>query len=255
MTKDSLGDRMKEYERAASMHLTKRTPCIIRLDGVAFHTFTKGLRKPFDDGILLEAMRMTMRDLCEDIQGVVFGYTQSDEITLILQDYKNLETAAWFDKNVQKMVSVAAAKAALYFNRNFAQLVEDSLIEDLYVKDIYRSKLWKAVFDARVFCLPESEVTNCLIWRQQDAIRNSIQSVAQISFSEKEMYKLNTKQLKEKLLAECKYNWDELVTHLQRGSCCYKADTGEQRPQWFIDKNIPIFTEDRDYIEKHFIFD
>ena len=107
--KDSLGDRMKEYyENRAKTYLTRRTPVIIRLDGKAFHSFTKGLKKPYDT-IFHYAMNHTMKYLCENIQCVKVGYTQSDEITLLLTDYDTLTTDAWFDNNVQKICSVSAS--------------------------------------------------------------------------------------------------------------------------------------------------
>jgi hypothetical protein len=99
--KDSLGDRMKGYELTSRAFLTRRIPVIIRIDGKAFHTFTKGLHKPFDP-TLMKIMQETMRYLCANVQGCVFGYTQSDEITLVLTDYTTIKTDAWFGYNVQK---------------------------------------------------------------------------------------------------------------------------------------------------------
>lgn len=251
----SLGDRMKEYERAANLHLTRRMPYIIRLDGVSFHTYTRGFSRPFDT-ILVRAMQRTLADLCKSIQGVVFGYTQSDEITLVLQDYKELSTAAWFDKSVQKICSVAAAKATMFFNRNFESIVEEemnSFSEEMLAK--YSFKIGGATFDARVFGLPESEVANCLIWRQQDAVRNSIQAVAQANYSERELHKKSTKLLVELLKEEKNINWNSYPTHLKRGTACYKvideSVDGPCRPKWVIDCEIPIFAEDRYFIEKH----
>lgn len=252
----TLEERMKEYERTASLHLTRRMPCIIRLDGVAFRTFTRGMKKPFDE-VLVKAMQITMQDLCRDIQGVVFGYTQSDEITLILQDYKKLETAAWFDKSVQKMVSVAAAKASIFFNRNFAECASEYGDEttDYEYLSVLSKKVDTAVFDARVFCLPESEVANCLVWRQQDAIRNSIQAVAQANYSHRQLEGKNTGTLVELLLAEKGIDWNELPMHLKRGTCCYKVESTDIdapcRPQWVLDMEIPIFSENREFIEQH----
>ena len=112
--RDSLGDRMKRYEYVSRNYLTRRVPVIIRIDGKAFHTFTKGMRKPFDR-VLMSAMQETMRFLCANIQGCVFGYTQSDEITLVLTDYASIRTDAWFGYNVQKMCSIAASMATLAF--------------------------------------------------------------------------------------------------------------------------------------------
>ena len=126
--RDSLGDRMKTYENQFRLYLDPKEPVIIRIDGRAFHTFTKGFEKPFDE-ILGRTMRETMRYLCENIQGCVLGYTQSDEITLILVDYKKLTSSAWFDYEVQKMCSIAASMATMIFNKIFKKYV-DEMLED-----------------------------------------------------------------------------------------------------------------------------
>lgn len=127
---DNLGDRMKIYENVTRTYLTRRTPVIIRIDGKAFHTFTRGFVKPFDD-ILVETMQDTMKYLCENIEGCVLGYTQSDEITLVLCDYKKLTSQAWFDNNIQKMCSISASIATLEFNRKFCEN-KDRWIMDTY---------------------------------------------------------------------------------------------------------------------------
>ncbi len=104
--KDELGIRMKEnYEMRSRTSLMRRNPVILRLDGCHFHTFTRGFEKPFDR-VLNDTMAITTKRLCENIQDCVFGYTQSDEITLVLCDYQKLETDAWYDYEVQKMCSV-----------------------------------------------------------------------------------------------------------------------------------------------------
>ena len=121
---DELGSRMKNYyESIPKTRLMRRTPVAIRIDGKAFHTFTRGFQKPFDE-VLGNAMARTMEHLCRNIQGCIFGYTQSDEITLILIDYQTLETSAWFDYEVQKICSIAASMATLAFNRYYADEVE-----------------------------------------------------------------------------------------------------------------------------------
>lgn len=246
--KDSLGNRMKEnYENRAKTQLLRRTPVIIRLDGKAFHTFTRGFEKPFDD-ILTEAMQQTMLTLCKEIQGCVLGYTQSDEISLVLTDYKNLETAAWFDYDIQKVCSVSASMATLAFDRCFLDVI---LSKNISLKDIHVDAVVKgALFDSRCFNIPKEEVVNCILWRQQDAIRNSINSVGQANFSHKELQGLSTDQILKKLLEEKQIDWNKLPAYLQRGSCCIKREVNGI-DSWFIDTEIPIFKgEDRDYIEK-----
>lgn len=251
MKKDNLGDRMKEnYENRAKTKLLRRTPVIIRLDGKAFHTFTRGFDKPFDD-ILIEAMQQTMLTLCKEIQGCVLGYTQSDEITLVLTDYKKLETSAWFDYDVQKICSVSASIATLAFNRSFAKQCalyapsHSTDINNAHINSIYKG----ALFDSRCFNIPKEEVTNCILWRQKDATRNSINAVAQANFSHKELQGLNVNQVQDKLFKERNINWNDFPTYLKRGSCCIKREV-DGISTWDIDNDIPVFTgESRNYIE------
>lgn len=273
---DELGKRMKEYyESIPKTKLMRRTPVAIRLDGKAFHTFTKGFQKPFDE-ILIKSMQETMKYLCENIQGCVLGYTQSDEITLILVDYKNLNSSAWFDYEVQKMCSIAASMATMKFNKVFDALtcgVRQGEDGNAYV----RAKLKGAMFDARVFNIPKEEVTNLIYWRQVDATRNSIQMVGQANFSHKELQNKSQNDIQNMLLTEKDINWNNFPTHQKRGSCCIKvykyfnAITKEEityeeyyercmheldgitscRTHWVIDTEIPIFKDEgREYIEK-----
>lgn len=280
----SLENRMKRYEAVSKNYLMRKTPVIMRLDGKAFHSFTRGFSKPFDD-ILIETMQETMRYLCENIQGCVLGYTQSDEITLVLCDYQKIDTDAWFGYNVQKVVSVAASMAAMKFNQLFSEEVEKTSIDiDFYMAvnqcdnestekkelESYKIALERsarngAIFDARAFNIPIEEVNNCLIWRQQDAIRNSIQSLAQSLYSHKELMGINTKALQDKMLTEKGINWNDLLTEQKWGSCCVKTiiknpnvdpkDDAYPKPVWQIDNNIPIFTQDRNYVNSRIKFD
>lgn len=268
MKKDSLGDRMKQYEGIPRINLMRRNPVIIRIDGKAFHTFTRGFRRPFDD-ILIESMQETMKYLCENIQGCKIGYCQSDEISLLLTDYENINTAAWFDYQVQKMCSIAASMATLAFNQVFWDKIRD-LDHDYYeyptkefneLIEIYYQALEKgALFDARCFSIPKEEVCNYFIWRQQDAVRNSIQMVAQANFSHKQLQNKSCDELQEMLWQEKNINWNDFETVKKRGSCCTKTgkhtvidiQTGEQKERliWEIDREIPIFTQGRNYIER-----
>ena len=269
---DSLEKRMKSYEAIPKNFLTRHIPVIIRLDGKAFHTFTRGMKKPFDN-ILMQTMQETMKYLCENIQGCVFGYTQSDEITLVLKDYEKISTDAWFGYNVQKMTSISASMATLAFNKFFEEncnIVWDNYYEawnhaeeeNKYNEMLY-GKINKAMFDSRVFSIPKDEVCNCLIWRQQDATRNSIEAVGQANFSQKELQKKNLNQIQEMLFSQANINWNDFPTECKRGSCCYKRQVEKEviisktkevkkinRNEWYIDKEIPIFTQNREYIEK-----
>ena len=276
MNKDSLGDRMKShYENIPKTRLTRREPVIIRIDGKAFHTFTRGFQRPFDN-ILIESMQETMKYLCENIQGCKLGYCQSDEISLLITDYETINTAAWFDYQVQKMCSIAASMATLAFNRAFKDEVEYVLgwaeAESLamYHAQVELTKphikaLEKgAMFDARCFSIPKEEVCNYFIWRQQDATRNSIQMVGQANFSHKELQNKSCDKIQDMLMLEKNINWNDFETVKKRGSCCTKTgvhtvvnmQSGEQveRLVWKIDKEIPIFSKDFNYIEKFCIF-
>lgn len=279
MDKTTLGDRMKNnYENITRYYLTRRMPVIIRVDGRSFHTFTKGFKKPFDD-VLVKTMQDTMKYLCENIQGCVLGYTQSDEISLILTDYAELTTDAWFGNNLQKMCSVSASMVTLAFNKFFSGRVQEFMYDccDEFGDDVlpekqndyelahnvYFKKFNAAMFDSRVFTIPKEEVCNYLIWRQQDSTRNSIQSVGQANFSQKELHGKSCNNIQDMLMIQKGINWNDYATTLKRGSCCIKVDDGlteydetgnicgyTQRSKWIIDNEIPIFSQDRNYIEK-----
>lgn len=272
-TNDELGTRMKEYyEYIPKTKLMRRCPVIIRIDGKAFHTFTRGFQKPFDE-VLIEVMQNTTKYLCEHIQGCVLGYTQSDEISLVLIDYKKLNSSAWFDYEVQKMCSVAASMATFAFNKYFnecAQRWEDteyrkiSINEDKILNIAQHDRWLKhssayntacvngAMFDARVFNIPKEEVTNCIYWRQLDASRNSVQMVGQANFSHKELQNKSCDEIQDMLMTQKNINWNDFPVYQKRGTCVIKkeADFNGGRSEWIIDKDIPIFKgEDRKYIE------
>lgn len=264
-TRDDLGKRMKDfYEGVPKTRLVRRMPVAIRLDGKAFHTYTRGFWKPFDD-ILIAAMQETMKYLCENIQGTVLGYTQSDEITLILVDYKKLASSAWFDYEVQKMCSIAASMATMKFNREMMwrvyQFCEEEYEPDMdYVKALNKAIEKGAMFDARCFNIPKEEVCNLIYWRQLDATRNSIQMLGQSEFSHKELQNKSCNDIQDMLMTQRGINWNDLDTCKKRGSCCvkeefqvgnkYDNDVGyPMRSGWTIDKEIPIFSQNRAYVE------
>ena len=119
----TLGDRMKEYEYVTRSKLINRLPVVIRLDGKAFHSFTKGFDKPVDD-IMTRTMKRTTEALCKNIQSVVMGYTQSDEISLVLMNTSNKSSELWFNNNLSKIISVSASMCTLYFNKFFENFIE-----------------------------------------------------------------------------------------------------------------------------------
>lgn len=254
MSRDSdLAKRMKEYERVSKVYLQKRTPVIVRVDGVAFHTFTKGMILPFDNCVLLEAMRQTMYNLCKWLPGCVFGYTQSDEITFVLTDYKNLSSSAFYDYVVQKLSSIIASKTTLEFNNQFKKRVDVEFKDiDTDIANLYRSRVYTAFFDCRVFNLPKDEVQNELYWRQSDATKNSISQVANYYFTNSELYKKTSSQKQDMLMLQKGINWNDYPVVLKRGTCCIRVkeagENGKVKYPWKIDRVSPIFSKDWKYI-------
>jgi tRNA(His) 5'-end guanylyltransferase len=204
--KTNIAKRMKSYyEKRNQSYLIRRMPVIIRLDGKAFHTYTKNFIRPFDKK-LQNNMIDTTKFLMENIQNAKLGYTQSDEISILLIDYVKLNTDAWFDNNVQKMTSVSASLCTGIFNYNMADFMNIS------------NKI--AFFDSRVFNIPESDMINYFIWRQQDCIKNSISSLAQYYFSNKELYKKNSTMMID-MLKEKEIYWSALSNESKYGCFVY----------------------------------
>jgi tRNA(His) 5'-end guanylyltransferase len=193
-----------------------------------------------------------MEYLCKNIQGCVFGYTQSDEITLLLIDYKQLNREAWFDYQVQKICSIAASMATLAFNTFFANEVdkfyynhcsrEDPLFEKHY--QTYRDAQYKgAMFDARVFSIPKEEATNLIYWRQLDATRNSIQMVGQANYSHNVLQGMCCNNIKTMLEVDKGIVWGNYPTRWKRG-VAWKRSIG-------VDYDMPILKgEDRKYVDE-----
>ncbi len=282
MKRDDLGNRMKTfYEEIPKTKLMRRCPVICRIDGKAFHTFTRGFKRPFDD-VLIKTMQETAKYLCENIQGCSLAYTQSDEISLLLIDYQRFETSAWFDYEIQKMCSISASMATMAFNRIFVESYNkwgsgrhsdynpnEDVDEFLKLEKVY-SKAFKngAMFDARVFNIPKEETCNYFYWRQLDASRNSIQMVGQANFSHKELQHKSCNDIQDMLMTQKGINWNDFPAYQKRGSCVVKenyfqscedgkfiklpagcsdpyedeeSESGIWRSCWIIDKDIPIF--------------
>ena len=254
---DNLGTRMKEYyEQVPKFKLYRRIPVAIRIDGKAFHTFTRGFQKPFDE-VLGNAMVRTMEYLCKNIQGCVFGYTQSDEITLLLIDYQTFETSAWFDYEIQKICSISASMATTAFNKYFREEIQkfDSA-HNLSSMDYFNpnndlTKLHKtywdashrgAMFDSRAFNIPKEEATNLVYWRQLDATRNSIQMVGQANFSHGELQGCSCNVIQDMLHEQRGINWNDFPTRWKRGVAWTRARG--------VDYEMPILKgENRKYVD------
>ncbi|MCK9441180.1 MAG: tRNA(His) guanylyltransferase Thg1 family protein [Methanothrix sp.] len=228
--KEELGDRIKfYYENRTRYSLPRRTYTLIRLDGVHFHTYTKGLNRPFDDK-LINDMDETAKFLCYNIQGAKFAFVQSDEISILVTDFENIKTSPWFEGNIQKISSVSSSMATAKFN------------------ELRPNKL--AFFDSRVFTITTKvEVENYFIWRQQDTVRNSISSVAQSLYSHKELNGKNISDMQE-LIYQKGINWNDYSAKYKRGRMIIKEHYLKEnttRSKWSI-VEPPIFTKDRKFI-------
>lgn len=260
-SKDSLGDRMKSYEDSYRISLPIRMPVILRIDGKAFHSYTKGCKKPVDQG-LVDTMNLTAKYLCENVQGCQIAYVQSDEISLLLNNFKTLDTQSWFDNTLQKMVSISASMASVKFTteswRIWGHDQYDSASGDVHNDPIIKP----AFFDSRAFVLPKEDVCNYFLWRQQDATRNSVQMLARTLYSHKECNNKNNSELQEMCFKKG-INWNDCPTSQKRGRCIIKTKTLKQgvnpkngnvfmahRTEWVVDNEIPIFSQDRNYIDK-----
>lgn len=241
----SLGDRMKLHEQATRPVLPPRTPVILRVDGKAFHTFTRKAKKPFDD-TLIDLMNETAKHLCKGIQGAQMAYVQSDEISVLIHGYKKYSSTPWFDNAVQKMTSVGASMATAALN---CQLFDEGGHRFLeFSPPVY--------FDGRVFAMPEGDVNNYFLWRQQDCTRNSVQMVARSIFSHKECNNKNGQQLAE-MCKQSGVDYEAVPVKYRRGRVIYKETypmtdgSGSTRTRWAVDENIPVFSEDKNYVEKY----
>lgn len=244
---------MKGYEHAFRPFFPSRLPVIVRVDGKAFHTYTAKCVKPFDNK-LIDVMDQTAIALCKSISGAKMAYIQSDEISILVHGYEGLDTQPWFGGNINKIVSVTAAVASATFTALSPTIFEDGTIRP-------------AIFDSRAFIVPEADVCNYFLWRQQDATRNSIQSLARSMYSHKECDNKNTSQLQE-LTSQKGVNWFDIETRYKRGRCVVKEKTQSVLPvafdagldkgaliarrYWTVDNEIPIFSQDRNYINAFF---
>jgi len=261
--RDELGDRMKKnYENRTRILLPRRTYTIIRIDGKAFHTYTRGCVRPFDDG-LIEDMDATACYICKNVQGAKFAFVQSDEISILMTDFEKIGTDAWFDGNIQKIVSVAASMATAKFNQlRFMRKFNSPSVSynaDAILSIIDVTKL--AEFDARTFTIPmDVEVENYFIWRQQDCVRNSISSVAQSLYSQRELAGKNMSQQQD-MIHEKGQNWNDYAPKYKRGRFIFKQSFEKEiilqkdelkdsvciRTAWVSDE-CPTFTQDRDFL-------
>jgi tRNA(His) 5'-end guanylyltransferase len=214
----NIGDRIKKYEAASKTTLLHRSYIVLRVDGKAFHTFTKDMEKPFDKK-LMEAMVSTGEKMAKEMMGFKLGYHQSDEFTFILTDTDTYESQMWFDAEVQKLCSITASMFSAYFNSAMGGT--------------------EAVFDCRAFNVPLDDIANVFIWRQRDWERNSIQMYARSFFSHKELHNKGHEEMHELLFSKGK-NWSNLSEQEKNGTFITKGGRRINKKMTYEEINLII---------------
>lgn len=262
---DKLGQQFKEHEAKWESALPSQVPVIMRLDGKAFHTFTRGFVKPFSS-VLHNAMADTAAALCKEIQNARFAYTQSDEISILIYEQSD-RSQPWFGNRIQKMCSVAGSLCANVFNDSLASqhllAARDAMREgmtDAQVRGEYfdKFKVGRANFDVRVFSLPKEEVQDYFRWRQEDAVRNSVSMLAQAHFSHRKLHKKNRRDMLAMLQSKG-ISWKDLEDWKKSGSVIIKqwrekkGPNGEivHRSFWDSIEVCPQFALNDDFILTH----
>lgn len=200
---DAQGDRMKAYERIETEKRFRPNSILhIRLDGRGFSKFTKGLQRPFDPR-MSQLMIDTTKHVLERYKCSV-GYTQSDEMSFILKN--EYESSCDFDGKIQKLVSNFSATATAFFNANLASRIPEKA--GLYPE-----------FDCRIFEVPDvSEATNSILWREQDAMKNSVSMLAQHHFSHKELQGKSSDVMKDMLKTQKNILWEDQPKFFKSGT-------------------------------------
>jgi tRNA(His) 5'-end guanylyltransferase len=251
---DTLGDRIKsKYEDVFRNSIPQRTFAVIRIDGKAFHTFTKTLEKPHS-AELSEAMDHAAQVLCKEMMGCKLAYGQSDEYSFLLTDFEKEESEMWFNGNIQKIVSVSSSIFTAAFNDHWEKVRPMS----------FKPRL--AMFDARVFVIPSrNDVFQYFLWRQKDASRNSLTMLASCHFSHKQLHGQD-RDAKHELLQSVGVKWTDWPTSFRHGrvvrrvsqqrTVSYvhkktkeKISKDVEESVWQVDREIPVFTRTSDYLD------
>ena len=242
----NLSDRMKAYEQAARVTFPRRMPLIIRVDGKAFSKYTSRLPgKPFDRNFI-SVMESVAIALCTEIQGAQLAYVQSDEVSVLVHGYKKFETSPWYNNQLQKIVSVSAAIASATFTANSWRMFHDNS-DPANFYGPSTDDIEPAYFDSRAFVLPDAEVCNYFVNRQQDAVRNSTQMLARSIFSHSECHQKNVPTLRI-MCHDAGKPWEDLTPTIRKGRCV-KRFIDRERSCWKVDTDIPMFNENRAYVE------
>lgn len=240
MATTDIAKRMRRYEEPFNQTLPQRMPVLIRVDGKAFHTFCRKFQKPWDS-VMRRAMDAAAIAICEEAQGACCAYLQSDEITILLVSYRRFNSQPWLGNRVSKMVSIAASIATRAFNQYF----EDQSFAEPYCGA-------RGCFDARVFVVPREDVTNAFVERQQDAIRNSVQMLAQVHFPHKQLQGKSVDD-QEAMLEDKKIFWSDSQPWEKWGRFItrevYDHGDGTKRSRWVVN-DAPLFVQERHQIDR-----
>jgi tRNA(His) 5'-end guanylyltransferase len=241
-TSASLGDRIKTYEQAYTHRYPPNQPLVIRVDGRAFHTYTRGMDRPFDHN-LMAAMVEATEHTAKDMMGFKLAYTQSDEATFLITDFDKMETQGWFGYEVNKVLSLSASLFTAHFNmamhRNWGGFFDKP----------------PATFDSRAFVVPMADVPNVFLWRQRDWERNSITMLAQAHFSHKQLHAKKTSDMHD-MLHEKGVNWatdlnaaEKNGTFIRRVVRMHESDNQATGFQPYYRTEFDHISEKADYIK------
>lgn len=232
----TLSERMKEYEGSFKVALPQNMPVIVRLDGSHFRTFTRNMKKPFDER-LYQAFCETTEYLVKNIPGVKFAYYQSDEISLLIRNDDKISTEPWFKNSLQKILSVSASLTTAKFNESIKKHFPSAEL---------------ATFDSRAFIIPEKEIKNYFLWRQNDASRNSLSMLMQSKYTQKELIGLNREKMINKLYEDLNLIYEEELDIKYRHGISFEKLVVEdkKKPQWVINEKMPSLLKE-DILSKY----
>ena len=259
--KDALGDRMKEnFENRARHYFPRRTYILIRVDMRAGHTWTRGLEKPYDK-YFMECMDIAAIALCKEAAGAKFAFVQSDEISLLMTDFEDISSQAWFDNCQNKIESITASIATMAFNLKVAEFNREGKTKLGIIKKP------NAMFDSRAWVIPDPiEVENYFIDRQQDAARNSVTLLASNYASHKQLHGKSVSDRHE-IIHAAGDNWAKHPVRFKHGGVvrrilnvdhpAYFGPDLTRRPavmvtraSWGLDEYTPEFTKNRNYLRE-----
>lgn len=236
--KTTLGDRMKSYEQpSTSRKAFKGQPLIARLDGKNFHTFTRGLKRPYDERLSALMLEVTMA-LVDRFQAII-GYTQSDEITLVWHSSTTATAEYPFDGRFQKLDSLLAGFASAYFSHRLPVFLPEKTPFGRFDERVFVAP---PTFDARSFVVPSLlEAYHCFLWRQQDCVKNAISMAAQSMFPHKELQGLHGPEMQELMFSKFGVNFNDYPAFFKRGQFARRVKTLRHLTEQELDRIPPVY--------------